>query len=170
MGQKITPCLWFDEEAEQAMNYYVEVFNGSPSRKNESKILSIMRYPEGVSDGPMKGMGGKVLTGIFELEGQKFMCLDGGPIFKLTEATSFQVEVDGQDELDYFWGKLSAVPESEQCGWCKDKFGLSWQIIPKQMIAMLTDPNKEKANRAMQAMLKMHKIDIAGLQKAFDGN
>src|SRR5438045_625037 len=128
---KITPCLWFDKNAEEAMNFYVSVFEGSPAKKSESKIVSIKRYPERPLEEHMKGMEGKVLTGIFELEGQSFMALDGGPIFKFNESVSFQVECKAQEEVDYFWGKLSAFPSSEQCGWLKDKFGLSWQIIPK---------------------------------------
>ena len=113
-------------------------------------------------------MTGKVLTAIFELNGQRFMALDGGPIFKFNEAVSFYVECEDQGEVDYFWGKLSAVPESEQCGWLKDKYGLSWQIVPKQMGRLLSDPNRKKALAATNAMLKMKKIVIADLQKAFD--
>jgi predicted 3-demethylubiquinone-9 3-methyltransferase (glyoxalase superfamily) len=158
--QKITPSLWFDHEAEEAMEYYISVFNGSPNKKNDSKLVSIKRYPEGVKEGPMKGMGGKVLTGIFELEGQRYVCLDGGPIFKFNEAVSFMISCKDQEEIDYFWSKLSAVPESEQCGWCKDKFGLSWQIIPENMGELL------KSNKALQAMLKMHKINIKELEEA----
>src|SRR3989344_4669664 len=166
MQQKITPCLWFDKNAEEAMNFYVEVFNGSPNKKAESKIIMIQRYPAG-GEGPIAGMDGKVLTGIFELEGQRFMCLDGGPIFSFTEATSFQVECQTQEEVDHFWSKLSAVPASEQCGWLKDKYGLSWQIIPKILGELLTDQDKEKAGRALQAMLQMKKIVIADLEKAY---
>jgi predicted 3-demethylubiquinone-9 3-methyltransferase (glyoxalase superfamily) len=158
--QKITPSLWFDHEAEEAMEYYISVFNGSPNKKNDSKLVSIKRYPEGVKEGPMKGMGGKVLTGIFELEGQRYMCLDGGPIFKFNEAVSFMISCKDQEEIDYFWSKLSAIPESEQCGWCKDKFGLSWQIIPENMGELL------KSDKALQAMLKMHKINIKELEEA----
>jgi predicted 3-demethylubiquinone-9 3-methyltransferase (glyoxalase superfamily) len=158
--QKITPSLWFDHEAEEAMEYYISVFNGSPNKKNDSKLVSIKRYPEGVKEGPMKGMGGKVLTGIFELEGQRYVCLDGGPIFKFNESVSFMVSCKDQEEIDYFWNKLSAVPESEQCGWCKDKFGLSWQIIPENMGELL------KSDKALQAMLKMHKINIKELEEA----
>jgi predicted 3-demethylubiquinone-9 3-methyltransferase (glyoxalase superfamily) len=158
--QKITPSLWFDHEAEEAMEYYISVFNGSPNKKNDSKLVSIKRYPEGVKEGPMKGMGGKVLTGIFELEGQRYVCLDGGPIFKFNESVSFMVSCKDQEEIDYFWSKLSAVPESEQCGWCKDKFGLSWQIIPENMGELL------KSDKALQAMLKMHKINIKELEEA----
>lgn len=158
--QKITPSLWFDHEAEEAMEYYISVFNGSPNKKNDSKLVSIKRYPEGVKEGPMKGMGGKVLTGIFELEGQRYVCLDGGPIFKFNEAVSFMISCKDQEDIDYFWNKLSAVPESEQCGWCKDKFGLSWQIIPENMGELL------KSDKALQAMLKMHKINIKELEEA----
>jgi predicted 3-demethylubiquinone-9 3-methyltransferase (glyoxalase superfamily) len=158
--QKIMPSLWFDKEAEEAMEYYVSVFNGAPNKKAESKIVTIKRYPEGVKEGPMAGMGGKVLTGIFELDGQRYMCLDGGPLFKFNESVSFVVNCKDQEEIDYFWEKLSAVPESEQCGWCKDKFGLSWQIVPENMGDLL------KNDKALQAMLKMHKIDIAKLEEA----
>ena len=112
-------------------------------------------------------MGGKVLTAVFELNGQRFMALDGGPIFKLNEAVSFCVECEDQAEVDYFWERLSAVPESEQCGWLKDRFGLSWQIVPRQMGELLGDPDKKKSLAAMNAMLKMKKIVIADLQKAF---
>jgi predicted 3-demethylubiquinone-9 3-methyltransferase (glyoxalase superfamily) len=160
--QKITPFFWFDKNAEEAMNFYVSVFKNA-------KIIDIKRYPDGVTEGPMAGMGGKVLTGIFELEGQRFMCLDGGPIFKFNEATSFYVDCETQEEVDYYWEKLSAVPESEQCGWLKDKFGMSWQIIPKRLGELMNDPDPEKSGRVMQAMLKMHKIDIAGLEKAYKG-
>ena len=165
---KITPFLWFDMQAEEAMNFYVEVFNGAPYSNKNSKVVNIKRYPEGALEGPMKGMGGKVLTGVFELAGQQFMALDGGPIFKFTEATSFLVDCKDQTETDYFWGKLSAVPESEQCGWLKDKYGLSWQIVPKQLREMLGDPDPKKAGRVMQAMLQMKKIDVTKLKEAYD--
>jgi predicted 3-demethylubiquinone-9 3-methyltransferase (glyoxalase superfamily) len=158
--QKVTPSLWFDKNAEEAMEYYVSAFNSSPNKKEESKIVTIKRYPEGVKEGPMAGMGGKVLTGIFELEGQRYMCLDGGPIFKFNESVSFMVACKDQTEIDYLWEKLSAVPESEQCGWCKDKFGLSWQIVPENMGELL------KTDKALQAMLKMHKINIKELEEA----
>lgn len=160
--QKITPSLWFDKNAEEAMEFYTSVFKNS-------KIIRIDRYPEGFTDGPMAGMSGKVINGEFELDGQRFICLDGGPMFKFNEAVSFTVGVDGQEEVDYYWEKLSAAPESEQCGWLKDKYGLSWQIIPKQLGQLLGDSDKEKSGRAMQAMLQMKKIVIADLQKAFDG-
>lgn len=169
--QKITPCLWFDMECEEAMNLYISVFSNRPggSSGKESEIISVQRYPTGVQEGPMKGMGGKVLTAFFELDGQQFQALDGGPVFKFNESISFSVECADQEEVDYFWGKLSAVPESEQCGWLKDKFGLSWQIIPKQLGELMSDPDKEKSGRVMQAMLQMKKIDIEGLKKAYEG-
>ena len=166
--QKITTFLWFDKQAEDAMNFYVSVFNGSPTDKADSKVVSIMRYPEG-GTGPMAGMEGKVLTGVFELAGQRFMALDGGPLFKFTEATSLYVACADQEEIDYFWGKLSAVPESEQCGWLKDKYGLSWQIVPKGFEDMMNDPDKEKVQRVTEAMLQMKKFDIAKLEKAAEG-
>ena len=127
--QKIVPCLWFDKECEEAVKFYISIFNFAPHSAKNSKIVSIERYPEEPLDIPVKGMEGKILTAIFELNGQRFMALDGGPLFKFTEATSFYVECADQEEVDYFWERLSAVPEAEQCGWLKDKYGLSWQII-----------------------------------------
>ncbi len=161
--QKITPFLWFDKNAEEAMNFYTSVFK-------DSKIVSIHRYPGGFAEGPLAGMEGKVLTGIFEIQGQQFMALDGGPIFKFNESVSFYVACEDQAEVDYYWEKLSAVPEAEQCGWLKDKFGLSWQIIPKEMEAILGASDKDGAARAMQAMLQMKKIDLAGLRTAYAGD
>lgn len=161
--QKITPSLWFDANAEEAMNYYVSVFKNS-------KIIRIDKYPDESLDEHFKGMSGKVINGEFELDGMRFICLDGGPLFKFNEAVSFIVTCKDQAEVDYYWERLSAVPESEQCGWCKDKFGVSWQIIPTRLGELLSDPDKEKANRAVQAMMKMHKIDIAELEAAFQGN
>ena len=111
---------------------------------------------------------GKVITGIFELAGQRYMALDGGPVFNFTEAISFFVECEDQKEVDYFWNRLSAVPESEQCGWCKDKFGLSWQIVPKQLGELMGSPDPAKSMRVVNAMLKMKKIIVADLQKAHD--
>lgn len=160
--QKITPCLWFSMNAEEAMNYYVSVFKNS-------KIIRIDKYPDESLDEHFKGMTGKVINGEFELDGVRFTCLDGGPIFTLNEAVSFIVTCEDQAEVDYYWQKLSAVPRSEQCGWCKDKFGVSWQIIPTRLGELLNDPDKQKAGRAMQAMMNMHKIDIAELERAFEG-
>lgn len=167
-GQRIVPSLWFDKETEEAVEFYVSVFNGSPHKSRESRLLSIQRYEEGMEVPGAEQMAGKVLTAIFELDGQRFMALDGGPIFKFNEAISLYVECEDQEEVDYFWARLSAVPESEQCGWLKDKFGLSWQIVPRQMGEILGSPDRKKALAATNAMLKMKKIVIADLQKAFD--
>jgi predicted 3-demethylubiquinone-9 3-methyltransferase (glyoxalase superfamily) len=164
--QKITPFLWFNNNCEEAVNYYVEVFNGSPYSSKNSKVNFIQRYEKGIETPEANEMEGKVLTTEFELEGQKFQALDGGPIFKFNEATSFVVECRDQAEVDYFWEKLSAVPESEQCGWCKDKFGFSWQVIPKQLGELLSNPDKNKAHSVANAMLKMHKIVISDLEAA----
>lgn len=167
MNQKITPFLWFDKNCEEAMNFYVEVFNGAPHKKAESKIISIARYEKGIEAPGAAEMEGKVITAWFELSGQRVMALDGGPIFKFNESISFIVDCEDQEEVDYFWEKLSFVPESEQCGWLKDKFGLSWQIIPKQLGQMAGDKDPIKAKRVVNAMLKMKKIDIKGLRKAY---
>lgn len=166
---KIVPSLWFDKECEQAITFYIDTFNAAPYSKKDAKIITLQRYPEGQQQGPMAGMEGKVLTVIFELAGQRFMALDGGPLFTFNESVSFYVECQDQKEVDYFWEKFSAVPESEQCGWLKDKYGLSWQIVPKQLGELTNDPNKKKAGRVMQAMLQMKKIDIQGLQNAYEG-
>ncbi len=165
--QKITPFLWFDKNAEEAMEFYVSVFSGSPHRRGSSGILSVARYEAGMDVPGMPEMEGKVITGVFELNGQRFMALDGGPIFRFTEAVSLYVECEDQEEVDYFWERLSAVPESEQCGWLKDRFGLSWQIIPKQLELLAGDKDPEKARRVVNAMLQMKKISIADLEKAY---
>jgi len=169
--QKITPFLWFNTQAEEAMHFYVDIFNSNPAKKSESTIVAIKRYPEGPLQGPMKGMEGKVLTGVFELEGQKFMCLDGGPFFKPTAAMSLYIECQSQKEVDHFWESFAAGgdPNAQQCGWIQDKFGFSWQVIPAILPQLLNDSDHQKAGRAMEAMLKMKKINIAELQKAFDG-
>ncbi len=153
--QKITPFLWFDNQAEEAANFYVSIFK-------DSKILSITRCGEA---GP--GPKGSVLTVNFQLEGQQFIALNGGPHFKFTEAISFSVDCKTQEEVDYFWEKLSAGGQEQPCGWLKDKYGLSWQIIPTILGEMLNDPDPAKAKRATEAMLKMKKIDIAALKKAY---
>lgn len=131
--------------------------------------MSIKRYPEGPLEGPMKGMEGKVLTAVFELEGQTFMALDGGPFFKPSGAVSLYVECETQAEVDHYWENLTAGgdPTAQQCGWLKDKYGFSWQIIPKALPQLLNDPDKAKADRVLQAMLHMKKIDIAALQHAY---
>jgi predicted 3-demethylubiquinone-9 3-methyltransferase (glyoxalase superfamily) len=168
-AQKITPFLWFDGRAEEAMKFYVSVFAGSPAKNSESRLLSIHRYPKGPLEGPMKGMEGKVITGIFELAGQRFMALDGGPMYKFTEAISLYVECADQQEVDYFWEKLSADPKAEQCGWLKDRYSLSWQIIPAVLGELMSDPDPEKSGRVMQAMLPMKKLDIEALKRAYAG-
>ncbi len=166
--QRIVPSLWFDKEAEEAVNFYVSVFKGSPHTRGDSRIIHITRYEKGMDAPGAAAMIGKVLTAIFELNGQRFMALDGGPVFKFNEAISLYVECEDQEEVDYFWNRLSAVPESEQCGWLKDKYGLSWQIVPKRMGELLGDSNRKKALAATNAMLKMKKIVIADVQRAFD--
>jgi predicted 3-demethylubiquinone-9 3-methyltransferase (glyoxalase superfamily) len=166
--QKIVPSLWFDREAEEALNFYVSVFNGSQHHGRDSRIISITRYERGMEIPGADQMEGKILTAIFELDGQRFMALDGGPLFKFNESVSFYVECEDQQEVDYFWNKLSAVLEAEQCGWLKDRYGLSWQVIPRQMGDILGSANKKKALAATNAMLKMKKIVIADLQRAFD--
>ena len=154
--QKITPFLWFDDKAEEAMNFYVSVFKNS-------KIVSVRRYGEG---GP--GPKGTVMTGTFQLDGQEFMALNGGPHFRFTEAISLFVNCETQDEVDEFWEKLSEGGEKSRCGWLKDKYGLSWQIIPSVLGEMLQDKDAEKSRKVMEAMLQMDKIDIKTLKQAYD--
>lgn len=151
--QKIIPSLWFDNNAEEAMNYYVEVFPNS-------QINHIEKYPDESLDEHFKGMSGKVINGQFTLNGLDFICLDGGPLFKFNESVSFTVACKDQAEIDHYWSKLSAVPESEQCGWCKDKFGISWQIIPENLGHLISTP------KGIQVMMKQHKIVIAEYQAA----
>ncbi len=165
---KIVPALWFDENTEEAVDYYIAAFNSSPHKRSESKIISMQRYEEGMEVPGAEHMLGKVLTVIFELDGQRFMALDGGPIFQFNEAVSFYVECEDQAEVDHFWELLSAVPEAEQCGWAKDKFGLSWQISPRVLGELVSSPDRTKALAATNAMLKMKKLVIADLQKAYD--
>lgn len=165
---KIVPSLWFDQDTEEAVEFYIDVFNSSPGKRLESRLLSTVRYEEGMQTPGIEQMVGKVLTAIFELDGQRFMALDGGPVFKFNEAVSFYVECADQAEVDHFWERLSAVPEAEQCGWLKDKFGLSWQIVPRQMGELLSHADRKKALAATNVMLQMKKIVIADLQKAFD--
>ncbi len=161
MIQKITPFLWFDRNCEEAVNFYASIFKNS-------KIIEMKRYPEGPLEGPIKGMEGQVLTAVFELEGQKFMALDGGPTFKPTEAVSFLIECENQEEIDYYWGKLSAGgdPAAQQCGWLKDKYGFSWQVSPKILPWIMSTSDPVKAKRSMDAMMQMKKIIIADLEKA----
>ncbi|HSX31755.1 MAG TPA: VOC family protein [Candidatus Saccharimonadales bacterium] len=164
--QKIVTCLWFNKDAEAAMNFYADVFNGSPAKRQESKIVSIARFPNTPMEGPAAGLEGKVAQGIVELEGQQVMLFDGGPTFVFNEAASLVVSCETQEEVDYLWEKLSAVPESEACGWLKDSFGVSWQIVPKALGELMSDPDSEQSGRVMQAMMQMKKLDIAGLKQA----
>lgn len=167
MQQNITPFFWFDDKAEEAMKFYVDVFNGGPNKKQESKIISIARYEKGIESPGAEEMEGKVLTGEFELNGQRLMCLDGGPIFKFNESISLMVETDDQAETDYFWEKLIAGGGEESvCGWLKDKYGLSWQITPKRLTELTKDSDRAKAHRVFNCMLKMKKIVISELEQA----
>jgi predicted 3-demethylubiquinone-9 3-methyltransferase (glyoxalase superfamily) len=158
--QKITPFLWFDDKAKKAAKFYTSIFKNS-------KIGNITRYDEEAA-GPTGRPAGSVMTVDFQLGGQEFVALNGGPMFKFTEAISFVVNCENQEEVDYFWSKLSAGGEESRCGWLKDKFGLSWQVVPTVLIEMLTDQDTAKAKRVMHAMLQMDRIDIAVLKKAYD--
>jgi predicted 3-demethylubiquinone-9 3-methyltransferase (glyoxalase superfamily) len=154
--QKITPFLWFDHQAEEAVAFYTSIFANS-------RIGKVIRYSEA---GP--GPAGSVMTIDFQLEGQSFAALNGGPHFKFTEAISFVVHCQSQEEVDIYWEKLSADGGEVQCGWVKDKFGLSWQIVPTVLLELLNDPDPEKAGRVMKAMLKMTKLEIDTLKRAYD--
>jgi predicted 3-demethylubiquinone-9 3-methyltransferase (glyoxalase superfamily) len=154
--QKITPFLWFDGNAEEAMNFYVSIFKNS-------RVVSVTRYGEA---GP--GPKGTVMSATFELEGQPFYALNGGPLFSFTPAISFFVNCETQAEIDDLWAKLSKGGEAQRCGWLRDRFGLSWQIVPGVLGKMLGDKNAERAQRVMTAMLQMDKIDISGLRQAYD--
>jgi predicted 3-demethylubiquinone-9 3-methyltransferase (glyoxalase superfamily) len=154
--QKITPFLWFDGKAEEAMNFYVSVFKNS-------KAMNVTRYGEG---GP--GPKGAVMSATFQLDGQDFFALNGGPQFSFSQAISFFVNCETQQEVDELWEKLSEGGEKQRCGWLKDKYGLSWQIIPSVLGKLLHDKDAEKAKRVMQAMMQMDKIDINRLQQAYD--
>jgi predicted 3-demethylubiquinone-9 3-methyltransferase (glyoxalase superfamily) len=151
---RITPFLWFDGQAEEAMSFYVSIFKNA-------KVLSVNRYGKGA---PMPE--GTVLTASFELDGQRFVALNGGPMYKFSPATSFVVDCDTQAEVDYYWDKLGEGGKPNRCAWLDDKFGVTWQIVPKQLGQLLSDPDPVKAGRVMQAMMQMSKIDIAGLQRA----
>ena len=155
--QKITPFLWFDNNAEEAANFYVSVFKNS-------KLLNIAKYSDA---GP--GPKGSVMTAEFELDGQQFVALNGGPSFKFTEAISFVVNCETQEEVDYYWERLSEGGEKSRCGWLKDKFGLSWQVVPMILGMLMADKDPAKSQRVMEAMLQMDKIDIEPLQRAYEG-
>ncbi len=154
--QKIKPFLWFDNNAEEALNLYTSIFPNS-------KISGVTRYGAG---GP--GPEGSVMTAAFELEGQQFVALNGGPHFKFTEAISFVVDCETQEEVDNYWNKLVAGGQESQCGWLKDKFGLSWQIVPRRLIELMQDKDARKAQNVVQAMMKMKKIIIADLEAAYN--
>lgn len=154
--QKITPFLWFDNQAEEAMKFYVSIFKNS-------KVVTVARYGDA---GP--GPKGSVMTAVFELDGQEFIALNAGPRFKFTEAISFVVNCDTQEEVDAFWEKLSEGGEIQMCGWLKDKYGLSWQIVPTILGKLMQDKDAKKANRVMNAMLQMKKFDIKTLKQAYD--
>jgi predicted 3-demethylubiquinone-9 3-methyltransferase (glyoxalase superfamily) len=158
--QTIQPCLWFDSQAEEAAKFYVGIFKNS-------KITDTARYTEAGKEVHGRPPG-SVMTIAFELNGQPFTALNGGPIFKFTEAISFQILCDTQDEIDHYWNKLTAGGDerSQQCGWLKDKFGLSWQVVPKSLQKIMSSGDKQKAGRTMNAMLKMKKINIAELERA----
>lgn len=158
--QKITPFLWFDSQAEEAVSFYTSIFKNS-------KIVSVTRYGEEGAEASGRPKG-TMMTMAFQLDGQEFVALNGGPHFKFTEAISFVVNCESQDEVDYYWGKLSAGGDAkaQQCGWLKDKYGVSWQIVPTVLVELLKDPDPEKSRRVMKAMLKMKKIDIETLKRA----
>ena len=161
--QKITPCLWFDDQAEEAARFYVSIFE-------DSSIGAITRYGKEGFD-IHRRPAGSVMTVTFRLDGEEFTALNGGPIFKFTEAISLIVHCASQAEVDYYWDKLTAGgdPKAQQCGWLKDKYGLSWQVVPVALFDMIKDKDKTKAGRAMNAMLQMKKLDLAGLQAAHAG-
>lgn len=161
--QKITPCLWFDAQAEAAVEFYTAIFRNS-------RIVNVTRYGEAGHEVHGKPAG-TVMTVEFELEGQAFTALNGGPLFIFNEAISFQVNCETQEEVDYYWEKLAEGGDAraQQCGWLKDKYGVSWQIVPSVLLEMITDPDAEKSHRVMEAMLHMKKIDIATLKRAYAG-
>jgi predicted 3-demethylubiquinone-9 3-methyltransferase (glyoxalase superfamily) len=161
--QPIVTCLWYDTQAEEAARYYTGIFKNS-------RIGTISRYTEAGQE-VHGGKPGSVMTVEFELNGQKFIGLNGGPHFKFNEAISFQIMCQTQEEVDYYWNKLTqgGDPKAQQCGWLKDKYGLSWQVVPTVLTEMMSDPDKEKAGRAMEAMLTMKKLDIATLERAYEG-
>jgi predicted 3-demethylubiquinone-9 3-methyltransferase (glyoxalase superfamily) len=156
--QKITPFLWFDQQAEEAANYYVSIFKNS-------KVVSISRYGE---DAPRPAGTAQIV--MFQIDGQEYMALNGGPEFKFTEAISLFVNCESQEEVDLYWEKLAAGGEKGQCGWLKDRFGLSWQIVPSALGELMGDPDPEISRRVMEAMLRMSKIDIDSLKKAYRGD
>src|SRR4030042_3585626 len=161
ISQKIVPHLWLEKDADKAAEFYVSVFKNS-------KILKTAYYPKAAEEVSGQKQG-SVWTVSFTLDGQEFMVFNGGPVFKLSEAVSFMVFCDTQEEIDYFWNKLSFVKEAEQCGWLKDKFGLSWQVVPTVLFTMITDKDPQKVERVTAAFLEMKKFDIKALKKAYEG-
>jgi predicted 3-demethylubiquinone-9 3-methyltransferase (glyoxalase superfamily) len=161
--QRIRPCLWFDDQAEEAARFYTEIFPNS-------RLVAVTRYSE-VGFEIHKRPAGSVLTVTFELDGQPFTALNGGPLFQFSEAVSLEVHCKSQDEIDHYWERLSAGgdPRAQQCGWLKDRYGLSWQVVPEGMEKMLADAESPGAKRAMAALLQMKKIDMAALQRAYAG-
>ena len=157
MAQKIVPNLWFDTQAEEAANHYISIFKNS-------RIVNVARYTEA---GPRPA--GEVMTVEFELDGQRFVGINGGPQFTFSEAVSFMIECEDQAEIDYYWERLTDGGEEGPCGWCKDKYGLSWQVVPKGMDTLFADPDTSKAERAMRAMFEMKKLDLAALERAAAG-
>jgi predicted 3-demethylubiquinone-9 3-methyltransferase (glyoxalase superfamily) len=158
--KSIMPCLWFDKEAEEAVNFYISVFKNS-------NILDIARFTESMAAASGQPSG-TVMTVAFQLNGQDFLALNGGPHFSFTPAVSFVVRCDSQDEIDYYWDKLSEGGEIEQCGWLRDKYGLSWQIVPSNIGEMIDDSDSSRTDKVMKALLGMKKIDMNALQKAFE--
>ncbi len=158
--QKITPFLWFDDQAEAAANYYVSIFKNS-------KISSVQRYDDAAAQASGRPKG-SVMTVAFLLDGQEFVALNGGPVYKITPAVSFVVNCDTQAEIDDMWGKLTAGGEEVQCGWLTDKFGVSWQVVPTTLDQLICGSDPAKSGRAMQALMQMKKIDIAVLQRAYN--
>ena len=164
--QKITPFLWFDNNAEEAVEFYTSIFSSSGGKNSKGGNASYYEEQGAEVSGRPKG---SVMTVPFQLNGQDFVALNGGPLFKFTEAVSFVVNCETQEEVDYFWEKLTEGGDEAQCGWLKDKFGLSWQVVPTAMGKLFSSPDPEKTNRVMKAMLQMKKLVIADLQKAYDG-
>jgi predicted 3-demethylubiquinone-9 3-methyltransferase (glyoxalase superfamily) len=161
--QKIAPCLWFDDQAEQAVKFYTSIFKNS-------RTLEILRYGEAGREIHRKPPG-SVMTIDFELDGQAFSAINGGPVFEFSEAISFQIHCDTQEEVDYYWEKLTqgGDAKAQQCGWLKDQFGVSWQVVPRVLAELIKDPDAAKSQRTMTAMLQMKKLDIAALKRAHAG-
>ena len=162
--QRITPCLWFDDQAEEAVDFYLSIFK-------DSKIVDVVRYGEAGHE--IHGRTpGSVMTVTFQLDGQDFIALNAGPVFKFNEAISLQVRCESQEEVDYYWERLceGGDDEAQQCGWLKDKYGVSWQVVPVALLEMLDDPDDDRSQRATEAMLQMKKFDIEALRRAFQGN